>query len=294
MKINNITDTETIVSNSYGKDRLENNEEQEKQGGKESKNIKASELNLFQDEIAEKKQKAMQEAMDFIKKQFESDGMLDDTVEECRTQMEESKEKAQEASREMGAIREETEQLKEECPDENSEEYRERLKGLEERKAHWQKQWNEAHLDIAGQTAAIKAVKQEALKHHGMVDAVKAAEKTMQTASKEVVGLLMDEAKEKVEQDLEETVEKAEEGKEEKAEREEALKEAQAEQEEQLQKIKEQQEEREKRKSMEAGVMQMPKFISKQQEIVRNTKEILEEQKLLEEEIKGIVVDCNL
>lgn len=294
MKINNITDTETIVSNSYGKDRLENNEEQEKQGGKESKNIKASELNLFQDEIAEKKQKAMQEAMDFIKKQFESDGMLDDTVEECRTQMEESKEKAQEASREMGAIREETEQLKEECPDENSEEYRERLKGLEERKAHWQKQWNEAHLDIAVQTAAIKAVKQEALKHHGMVDAVKAAEKTMQTASKEVVGLLMDEAKEKVEQDLEETVEKAEEGKEEKAEREEALKEAQAEQEEQLQKIKEQQEEREKRKSMEAGVMQMPKFISKQQEIVRNTKEILEEQKLLEEEIKGIVVDCNL
>lgn len=296
MKINSVTDTEAIRSNTYNKERLENGE-QEKQNQKGSKSINASQLNLCQDEIAEKKQKAMQEAMDFIKKQFESDGKIDETLDECRENIAENKEKAQEASKELKAVQEEKEHLKEVCPDEDSEEYKANLKELNERAGYWKGELDAASSGISDSTKAIKSIKQEALKHHGMVDATKAAEESLKAASKEIIGMLMDEAKDKVDQDLEEVVEKAEEVKEEKEEKEEALEEAQAEREKQAAEIEE-----ERKKNQQSGrssvrsvtAIDVKEIMDKQREIVQNTQQILEEQKLLTEEIKGIVVDFNL
>lgn len=300
MKIGNAAEQETVVRNSYGKDRLENNADKEKQEKTQKQSIDASGLNLCQDSIAEKKKKAMQDAMDFIKQQFESDSQVDDVMDECRGQIAEGKEQALAASKELKSIQEQKEQLKEEYPD-GGEDYDAYMKELDEMESHWKKEMQKGQSLVADSTSAIKAVKQEALKHHGMTDAVKAAEETMEAASKEMIGMLMNEAKDTVDEELEETVEKAEEAKEEKTEQEEELKEAQIEQEK---KAKELEEELEKRRrarenrpappSAESHAALMQDLQNRQKEIIDNTNQILEEQTLLPEEIKGIMVDLNI
>ena len=105
MKIGNAE--ESMVKANYGKDRLENNAGKEQQeNGKNGTSIQASELNLFQDGIADKKKKAMQEAMDFVKKQFESDSEVDAVMDECRDQISKGKEQALAASHELKSIHE--------------------------------------------------------------------------------------------------------------------------------------------------------------------------------------------
>lgn len=300
MKIGNAKEQETIVKNSYGKDRLENNPDKEKQEKDQKKSIDASELNLCQDSIAEKKKKAMQDAMDFVKQQFESDSQVDEVMEECRGQIEEGKEQALAASKELKSVQEQKKQLKEEYPD-GGEDYDAYMKDLNEMESHWKKEMEKGQSMVADSTSAIKSMKQEALKHHGMTDAFKAAEETMKAASKEMIGMLMNEAKDTVDKELEETVEKAEEAKEEKTEQEEEMKEAQIEQEK---KAKELEEELEKRKrarenrpappSAESHAALMQDLQNRQKEIIDNTQQILEEQALLPEEIKGIMVDLNI
>ena len=103
MKIGTMAEQGTVVKNNYGKERLENNTENTQQEKKEQ-SIQASELNLFQDGIAEKKKKAMQDAMDFVKQQFESDSEVDAVIDECREQIAEGKEQALAASRELKDI----------------------------------------------------------------------------------------------------------------------------------------------------------------------------------------------
>lgn len=297
MRIGTGIEKDTIVKNDYAKDRLENSTEKQQQEKTEGKSINASELNLFQDGIAEKKKKAMEDAMEFIKKQFESDSMMDDYMEECRGQIAEGKEMALEASKELKAVREQKEQLMEEYPDQNNEDYKAYMKDLNKMEEHWQNEMKNAQSLISDSSQAIKAVKQEALKHHGMVDATKAAEKELQAASKEIIGMLMEEAKDTVDEELEEKVEEAEETKEEKEEKETDLKEVQLEKEKKLQEIEEEQE---KRKKMRENRKPLPssnyvqEMTDKQQIIRENIDQVLEAQSLLSEEIKGMVVDCNL
>ena len=299
MKIGNVTEKEALVKSSYGKDRLEQNAEktqQEKE--KKGQSIQASELNLFQDGIAEKKKKAMQDAMDFVKQQFESDSEVDAVMDECREQIAEGKEQALEASRELKDIQEQKEQLKEEYPD-GGEDYEAYVKDLDEMEKYWKAEMANGQAMVSDSTSAIKSIKQEALKHHGMVDAAKAAEETMKNASKEAIGMLVNESKEAVDEKMEETVEKAEEAKEEKAEQEEQMKEAQIEREKQAAEIEEELEKRKKARENRVNTQAnhpalTQDMINKQQQILENTQQILEEQSLLPEEIKGIVVDFNL
>ena len=79
MKINSVAQQDTIVKSNYGKERTEGQEAAKEQKKELGNSIQASELNLFQDSIADKKKKAMQDAMDLIKEQFESDGIVDET-----------------------------------------------------------------------------------------------------------------------------------------------------------------------------------------------------------------------
>lgn len=298
MRIESLANTDTIVSQN-NREQVEDTGKarQEKQSQVENGSLKASELNLCQDSIAQKKKKAMEEAMGFIKKQFESDMEVDDVLEECRTEIDAAKESAREAAGELGEIRKQKEQMKENGLDEDSEEYQQQIKELSERAEYWQKQYDDSHVVIAAATKGIKAIKQEALKHHGMVDAANAAEETMQAASKEVVGMLVQESVDKVDEDLEEVVEKAEETKEENAEKEAEREEIQAEREKQAQEVEEELQKQKKAAENRRKPSQMPdmdEILQKQQDIVKNTQQILEEQKLLEEEIKGIVVDSLL
>ena len=272
--------------------------QQEQKGSVKNGNLKASELNLLQDPIEEKKKKAKEEAMDFIKKQFSTDGMVDGAMDELRSEIASSKEEATEAAQELGAIRKEMEELKQEYGDAtNDSDYQARMKALSEEAGEWQKQYDQAHNVIAAATDGIKGIKQESLKNQGRGDATKLAEVSLKASSDEIVGMLKDEAVEKLDQDLEDVVEEAKDQKEENVKEEAQKEEARLEREKQAQKVEEQVQERiEKEKrtyvpSTQGMDSDMSEMMRKQQEVLKNTQQILEEQKLLQEEIKGIAVD---
>ncbi len=300
MKINSMQQQDTVARSNYGKERTESQEASKEQQEKgKGVVINAQDLNLAPESIADKKKKAMQDAMDLVKKQFESDSVVDDVKDEFRGQIAEGKEQALAASREIASIQEEKEKLKEEYPDQDSEEYKAFLKDLDELEAYWRGELNNSNDMVSSATMAIKGINQEMLKRHDMVDATKAAAEAMRAAGKEAVGMMMDEAKEKVDQDLEEVVEKAEEAKEEKAEQEEALKEAQAEQEKRVKELEEEMEKRRKNRESRAAVNSMPsldvgKLAEQQRKFLDGLNQILDEQGLVPEEIKGILVDTSL
>lgn len=299
MRVDRAPQQDMVAKSNYGKERMEGQEAAKDQKNGKGNSIQASELNLFQDTIADKKKKAMQDAMDLIKKQFESDTVVDETKDELRQQAAEGKEKAMAASEELKAIQEEKEKLMEEYPDQEGEEYEGYMKDLEEQEAYWRKEMGNGQEMVSSATQAIKSINQEMLKHHDMVDATKAAEESLRAASKEMIGMMMDEAKEKADQDLEEVVEKAEEAKEQKDEQEQALKEAQAEQEKRMRELKEEMEKRKKNLENRAAVNTMPsldtsEMSAKQKQFLDDLHQVLDEQALIPEEIKGIVVDLNL
>ncbi len=300
MKISNMPNADTVV-NQNNREQVQNDGsvKQEKQGQIKNGSLKASELNLCQDPIEEKKKKAKEEAMDFIKKQFASDSMVDDIKGECRNDIKQSKSAAEEASRELVAIRKEKEEFKEMYQgDEDNEDYKAQLKMLGEQEGEWKEQYNEAHLVIGAATAGIKAIKQEELKHHSMIDATKNAEKSLKASSDEIIGMLKDEAVDKIDEDLEEVVEEAKDKKEENLKEEAEREAARAEREKQAQEVEDKLKETKKNASQKANLLQdhtgSEEILRQQQEIERNTQKILEEQKLLGEEIKGIVVDSQL
>ena len=289
MKINNLASTDTIV-NTQNREQVENKDaaQQQEQGKVKNGTVKGSELNLLQDPIEEKKKKAMEDAMEFIKNQFKSDGKVDEILDECRDTIKTSKAAAEEASQQLAEIEKQKEELGEMYGgNEEDEEYKMRLSELNK----------EAHDIIGAATKGVKAIKLETLKHHGMVDAGKAADATLKAASDEIVGMLKDEAIDKIDEDMEEVVEEAEEAKEEKVKEDAELDEIRYEREKKAQEIEEDIEERKKRaKQTDASSMpdkiDVSELLNRQQEISKNTQQILEEQKLLAEDIKGIVTDA--
>ncbi len=294
MKINNLSSTENIV-NQKARDQVEKNgRQQQEQGRVKNGNVKAADLNLFQDPIEEKKKKAMEEAMDFIKKQFSSDGMVDDILGEFREDINKNKALAEEASQELAEVNKEKDELKEMYTNEEDPEYKARLSELNAVASEWKKQYNEAHRAISATTQGIKSIKQEALKHHGMEDATEAAEKSLKASSDEIVGMLKDEAIDKIDEDLEEVVEEAKETKEENVKAEAEREKIRAEREKQAQKVEEKVEEEKQRAKNHVDPPSADELLQAQEEIARNTERILDEQKLLIEDIKGIAVDMVL
>ncbi len=290
--------------------------QQKEKQTKEHVSIQASQLNLMQDGILERRKKAMADAMDIIGKQFGVDGKIDDDLNQRRERIAESKEKASTALKERQALSEEQEKLREqygvdmdseEQSDlelrikmreamkpgsrlELSEEEWERLQKMgpeteyqkaaleiEASKDVWNTEIKEAHKVIATETQVIRATKQELLKHHGMVDAARIAEDSLEAASNEILGMLRQEGMEHVQEEIDEKVEEAQEKKEEKEEQGAVREEKKAQQEEMNQNLK-----------------NLPDIQRVQDEVDQQIQEIRMRQKLLEEDLKGIQVDSNI
>lgn len=283
---------------------------------KETVSIQASQLNLMQDGILERKKKAMADAMDIIGKQFSADARIDEDLAQRRERIADSKEKAATALKEKQALSEEQEKLREQygvdldseeqsdlelrikmreamkpgsrvkLSDEEWErlqnmgpetEYQKEALQIEASKNIWKTEIEEAHKVIALETQVIRATKQELLKHHGMVDAVNVAEDSMEAASAEILGMLRQEGMEHIQEEIDEKVEEAQEKKEEKEEQEAVREEKKAQQEE-----------------MNQALKNLPDIQKVQSEVEQQIQEIRARQKLLEEDLKGIQVDSNV
>lgn len=153
---------------------------------------------------------------------------------------------------------------------------------------------------------AIRSIKRERLKHHEMEDAQNNAEKVMEQASKDIQGMLMDEAKDHVDESYEETREEEEEKAEEKEAEEEKI-ELRKEQKELMEaRIDEAREEsheaEEAQRAQEKNAREEAAFLKDMSEAGMNVagagdsvkaeiKDILQKLKLIEADIKGIEVD---
>lgn len=289
---------------------------QEKAVKEEVKSIDASGLNLGQDSIAQRKGRAQKEAMDIIRNQFKSDGKIDESIADCREKIADNKDKATEALGHINELTEQQEQLKEDwnIADDSQEqqdlelrlkakeamkpnskvelsaqeweqysklgpmsEYQQAVMDWENEKDMFRKDLEDANKNIAIQSQVIRATKQEMLKHHGMDDAAALAEESRKAASKEIIGMAVQEGMDSIKEEIDEAVEKGQEQKE-KNEEEEAL--------------------REKKKAdemeLQQQAMNLPNAQKLQDEVEQKIQEIMAKQKLLEEDLKGCQVDQNV
>lgn len=188
-------------------------------------------------------------------------------------------------------------------------EYQQKCLNIDSYQGTYENRNNQIDAQIQGYNASIRAIRQERLKYYEMVDAQKKADKVMEEAGKEILGMLIEEGKEHVDEELEEEIEEAKEKAEEKAEEEEKIeerKEDQAELEERIDDAHEKNEEREElRKDAEERAREDADLLGEMidagmggvgtiSDVQSDIKNMLHKMKLLEEDLKGSVVDDQL
>lgn len=189
-------------------------------------------------------------------------------------------------------------------------EYQQRILDLQDSIDIYKGEIVEANKEIRDLSKVIKAVKQERLKEHHMVDAQKDADEIMRNAAKEAAFALAMEAKDHIDEEMEEQREKAKEKAEKKEEQDEKLEEKKLEKEEKEAELEEQREEsRLAREVKEEQRREAREQAKEQEELLEQTlpyqsvsagtpsqmktqiKTMLQKMKLLEEDIKGAKVD---
>ena len=165
-------------------------------------------------------------------------------------------------------------------------EYQEKSQALNDRAKAYNAQIREADNGMFAIAAANTDAKinKPQIQAKTIMKAQETADEILEAASKEIIGMLTEEAKDHVDQELEEKKEAAEE----KAEKEEEEKE----------KIEKAKEEKEQKEEFVEEVADTGEFIVEADNVLkdvqRDIKKVMDEMKLLEEDLKGAAVDTAL
>lgn len=171
---------------------------------------------------------------------------------------------------------------------------------LDDQQAVKEKNLSETEAQIESIRASLNDTAIERLKSNPMLEAQKEADKLMEAANKEIIGDLMNESKEHIEEKMAEEKEKAEkiaEEKEEQEEKEEAAEERKAEMEQFIEGTKQQAEAKKEELPSERDQETMASYNdpnNQETEAAKEIAEILDELKLIQDDIKGAAVDANL
>lgn len=292
------------------------------QNDSDKKSIFAGGLNKAVDPILQKKQQAQKQAMKIVGDTFANDRKIDDDLDERRARIKENREIIGKAKAELNEIskqrdelrnrygveedsqeqqdlkllekeidaqkpggevrltKEEREQI-EEIKKNGLTEYQTRSLEMKKSGESYETEIDEAEKVIYTENAVIASIKLERLKKDPMVDAQRNAKEIIDAARDEILGMLIDESKDHIDEEMEkkkEAAEKAEEKKEEQEEKTEKKDEKEA-QEEQF------------REQIQASTELMTKSDELMDDVQRKVKKILDEMKLLEEDLKGAAVD---
>ncbi|MDE6844386.1 MAG: hypothetical protein K2J99_01280 [Lachnospiraceae bacterium] len=235
-------------------------------------------------------------------------GIKEDSQEQKDLELLEKKADAYRNPMDVHLTEEEQERLAE-LEDQPRTEYQQRCLNIDDYQRTYEIRNDQIDAQIQGYNATVRAIKIERLKYHEMVDAQKDADEVMQAANKEIWGMLIDEGKEHVDEELEEEIEEAKEKAEEKAEEEEKVeerKEDQAELEERIDEAHEKNEELEElRKDAEERSREDADLLGEMidagmggigttSDVQSDIKNMLHKMKLLEEDLKGSMVDDQL
>ncbi len=147
-------------------------------------------------------------------------------------------------------------------------EYQSRVMNYENQKAYFEKNIQDARKEWHMEQQTIRAVDEERLKHHYMVDAEKNAEKILESADREILGMMMQDAVETQEEKLDEIREEAE----------------------------QRAEKSEEHKSEEEEIAAGPEAerlenVLKGEKLQERVEQILQEELLTEEDLKGMIYD---
>ena len=138
-------------------------------------------------------------------------------------------------------------------------------------------------------TQSIEDTTSQMLKSQDMLKAEKAADKLMEAAGDEIMGMLVKEGTDKIEEDQKEEEEKAEKAEEAKEEREERIEEAKEERREEKELIESEAE----LQKMESDASVRKQSVDRISEVQKNIKKILTDGNLVDEDLKGIEIDLN-
>ena len=286
----------------------------------QSKAVYAGNLNKILDPIAQKRDKARAQAMKVVGDAWDADKKIDDDIKARYDRIGDYKKELKEANTELRWFADERETLRkaygveedsreqldlkllekrvdakrgqvsltkeeserlEEIDRAGLSEYQQRSMEMYEESRYYDDMKIAAERGIEAESRAISTIKQAKLKSQGMIKADAQAEKIMEEAGEEIIGMLMEEAKEHIDEEMEEEKEQAEKA--------EAKKE---EQEERLEKAKEKKEQQEEITEQLSDVTEyMAEMDNSMGDIQKELKKITEEMKLLEEDLKGAAVD---
>lgn len=291
--------------------------EAEKERGGKKNTIYAGGLAVREDSISIKKKQAQKQAMKVLGDVFESEKKIDQSMDDMETKIQELRdenlgyykemsqidslrEQRMEAygvtidskeqqdlellrkERDLGkpgtdtTLTEEEWQRLSEIHETGISDYQRNMLELDEREEIYQEKISKNENNIKGIRSALIDTKIERLKTHPMVDAEKDAEKIMEAANKEIYGELVNEGRKHIEEKIEEEKEKAEERAEKKEEEEE--KEAK----------------REEREELQEEMIENVSYNSSKSKIDKEMEEILDDLKLIKEDLKGAAVDENI
>ncbi len=284
---------------------------QENAEGKEKRNsIFAGDLNIKNDPIMARKNQLQKQAMKVLMDQFEKDGETDLLIKNAERALETYKEEATIANAGKMEARSAKDAIMKECGmTEDSQEhkdlelmrkvrngmsgkgsvsleeleqfsklgsptdYQERMLAYDSVEELFQDELDRITKGIQEESSSIRGLKQSILKQHGMNDATVAKEGMLADMAREISGMLFDEAKDKIQEEWDELVEKAKEAAEKKAEE---------------AKLKEHKEQHE---VIQENVQNVVEQVSDSK---IEMDKMLREAKLLDEDLKGIVVDNQL
>lgn len=296
----------------------------EEKGGR--KTIFAGNRNTTLDLVAQKKQQAQKKAMKIVGDAWDNDRKVEKSLEDSRIRFKEYRSILSDANEELRRIEEGRGELREsygiaqDSQEEQelrllikkadsewigsgvslTEEEEEEIARIEEeglttyqqRSLELYKSGDPYRIDkmkaqsgMEAEDAFIRGVKRELPKQRGMLNAQKSADDIMEAASEEIIGMLTEEAKDHIDEEMEEKKEAAEE----KAEKE-------KEEKEKLEKIKTEKAEKEEfseKVSEQAGeitkaVVEMEDTM---EDVQKEVKKIIDEMKVLEEDLKGAAVN---
>lgn len=273
-------------------------------------NIFAGNLNVKQDLAAMKKQEATKQALKIVLDNYSNHLKVDQSVDEMKEQKITSLKEIQTAEEELSKLKEIRNDLRESYGVEEDSEEQKNLELLEKSKDPKQilteeeqkqlenmpeltqyqkealnygekiKEWQDTKDNALNKYDALSKgiidTELEQLKDSTMVKSKNMSEKIMKQASKETAYILMNEVKNHIDEENEKKQEEVEKTQEEKKE-----------EEEKLEAIKEKKEETMETSSSDEAV----KNSSEQDKMKKEIKELMEKQKLIEEDLKGISVD---
>lgn len=254
--------------------------------------------NSLQDRIAQKKKEAQEKAMKVVRDAFEGDKAVSDEVDSLRDKIAGLKEDNKVLQDQIAGVHERRIELAKgyEAGEISEEDYAAEMSSLQEELQQRLRELDQNDAQIAGLGRSIYEIRNESLKHHTMVDAQGQAEQILDAARDEIVGMAVEGGMDHIDEEAKEREEKAEKLKEEKKEQEERIEEQKEHLEEKEEHIEQQREKRHDEEDLPTDMLmdEMITFDRMKSDVQNEVQDILKKMKLIEEDLKGAVVDNNL